>query len=291
MDYYKKYLKYKSKYTLAKKNMRGGAIDILDYYKQTVGLVTYRQHEERHGTGIVEAMKQSYCDRVIADHNELIQLFDLSFKHLGSVGYGLGKFISIVKEWTHHMELIFALALDSSNAFKQVKPYLLANGITIYPMCLCFVCRLVLNELCKEKEDLYCLLKEVNDKAIIYWGKEKALSILSDGNPSFIPTCLLVGHMRFPDTTSRFGKETKDTLYAWFGIMNPNELTGLANTKSIIMNFINKKISEKYKQEILLQIQGLSDVSETGIIRENYNSPGNTLHVNDIAKFLLLLSS
>jgi hypothetical protein len=286
MDYYKKYLKYKSKYILAKKNMRGGAIDILDYYKQTVGLVTYSQHDEKHGTGIVQTIKQSYCDNVISGQNELIQRLNDDFKHLGQSGVGLGYFINKVKEWTHYMELIFALALDSRDATTQVKPYLLANGITIYPMCLRFVCRLVLNDLYKEKEDLYCLLKEINYKARLYWDMD-ASSMLPHGNPIFTPTCLLDGHMQFPSPTTTY-RETKDTLYAWFGIMNPNELIGLAQTKRIIITYISTIIPKEQRERILFQLESLKiDTSETGIIRKNYNQPGNTLHVNGIATFLL----
>jgi hypothetical protein len=281
MDYYKKYLKYKSKYTLAKENMRGGAIDILDYYKQTVGLVMYRLG------GFVQVIKQSYCDKVISEHHASIQRFDLAFKYLGQEGRDLGYFISIVKGWTHHMELIFALALDSSDATTQVKPYLLANGITIYPMCLRFVCRLVLNELCKEKEDLYCLLKEVNYKARSYWDEETGSSILPDGNPSFIPTCLLVGHMRFPLNAPN--EEILDTLYAWFGIMHPSELGGFDEIKKKIMDLINIQV-EHIKLRILKQIVQLMK-GETSIVRENYFiSPGDTsvnLTIGFIAELLL----
>lgn len=231
-------------------------------------------------------MKQSYCDNVISGQNELIQHLNDVFKHLGQPGFGLGYFINKVKELTHYMELIFALALDSRDATTQVKPYLLANGITIYPMCLRFVCRLVLNDLCKEKEDLYCLLKEINYKARLYWDMD-ASSMLPHDNPSFTPTCLLDGHMQFPSPITTYW-ETKDTLYAWFGIMNPNELSGLTQTKKIIMTYINTIILKEQRERILFQLNSLMiDAHETGIIRKNYNKPGNTLHVNGIATLLL----
>lgn len=290
MDYYKKYLKYKSKYTVAKENMRGGGIDILDYYKKTVGIITYTHHDESHAMGgFIKDTKQSYCHKVISEHSALIERFNTSFIHLGTDGHGLGAFISIVKEWTHHMELIFALALESSS-ITLIKPYLLFNKKTIYPMCLRFVCRLVLNDLFKEKEDLYCLLKKINYDAGLYWNTSSFnTSTIPLVNNAFTPKCLLDTHMPFPDTTSRYGRETKDTLYAWFGIMNPNEFGGLVQTKIKIINFIDEinKNDSSFKKNILQDVFGLTHVSETGIIRQNYNSPGNTLTVSSIATLLL----
>lgn len=290
MDYYKKYLKYKSKYTVAKENMRGGVIDILDYYKKTVGIITYKLHDESHAMGgFIKDIKQSYCDKVISEHSALIDRFNTSFINLGKKDFGLGAFIKIVKEWTHHIELIFALALESSS-ITHIKPYLLFNNITIYPMCLRFVCRLVLNDLSKEKEDLYCLLKKINYDAGLYWNTGSFnTSMIPSVNHTFTPKCLLDIHMPFPDTISRYGNETKDTLYAWFGIMDPNEFGGLEKTKIKIWTFINEinKIDSSFKEKILQNLRGLTDVSETGIIRQNYNSIGNTLTVSSIAKLLI----
>jgi hypothetical protein len=236
--------------------------------------------------GFIKDIKQSYCDKVISEHRALIERFNTSFINLGKKDFGLGAFIKIVKEWTHHIELIFALALDSSS-ITDIKPYLLFNNITIYPMCLRFVCRLVLNDLFKEKEDLYCLLKKINYDAGLYWNTDSFnTSTIPPVNHTFTPKCLLDIHMPFPDTISRYGRETKDTLYAWFGIMNPNEFGGLEKTKIKIWTLINE-IDSKVKENILQNLRGLTDVSETGIIRQNYNSMGNTLTVSSIATLLL----
>jgi hypothetical protein len=270
--------------------MRGGEIDILDYYKQTVGLVKHSVHREKHGTGFVENMKESYSDKVISDRNGLISRFNQALPYFGSEGFGLKHFIDMVKGWSNHIELIFVLALDHRNDTLRVTPYLLANGVTIYPFCLRFVCRLVLNDMFKEKEDLYCLLKQINYNASSYWNLPKGNKFIHpDLNPIFTPYCLLVRYLPFPHPPTRLGvQNTLDTFFAWFGIMNPNELTGLNNTKAIIMHFISSIHDDIIRDNILRQFNLLAKIPELArvTIKENYNSIGNTLTVGSIANLL-----
>ena len=288
MDYYKKYLKYKSKYNLAKENMRGGVIDVLDYYKKTVGLVTYTLSSEQYGT--ITTKIQSYSHNIINDNPPIIARFDEAFRYLGSDGYGLGVYISIVKSWidTGYIDLVFALALEST--LIEVTPYLLNNRFTIYPMCLRFVCRLVLNNY-KEKEDLYCLLKSLNERTVRYleYYKIDITSIGSCDKPIFTPTCLLNGPLSLRDAGMR--NESYNTYIAWFGIMDPNEIGGLMNTKKIIKDFIETLSN---KQHVLILLNGLLNPTETGIIRTDFNGsgsepgsePGITLTIYSIAQLL-----
>jgi len=289
-------IKYKPVAKLSRKSgakkggmMRGGEINILDYYKQTVGLVKHSVHREKHGTGFVENMKESYSDKVISDREGLISRFNHALPYFGSENHGLKHYIEIVKTWSNHIELIFVLALEHKSDTLRVTPYLLANGVTIFPFCLRFVCRLVLNDMFKEKEDLYSLLKEINYKASLYWSlPEGDRSIPPDANPVFTPYCLLVRYLQFPHPPTRLGvQNTLDTFFAWFGIMNPNELGGLNNTKAIIMQFIST-IREDIRINILKQFNLLTIMPEIArdTIKENYNGIGNTLTVGSIAELL-----
>jgi hypothetical protein len=270
--------------------MRGGEIDILDYYKQTVGLVKHSVYREKYGTGVVKNIKESYSDKVISERDGLISRFNQALQYFGTENHGLKYYIDMVKTWSNHIELIFVLALEHKSDTLRVTPYLLANLVTIYPFCLRFVCRLVLNDMFKEKEDLYCLLKQINYNASLYWNlPEGDKSIRPDINPVFTPYCLLVGYLQFPHKPTYLGVEnTLDTFFAWFGIMNPNELGGLNNTKDIIMNFISS-IREENRINILKQFNLLTQMPKIAksIIKENYNGIGNTLTVLSIAELLL----
>jgi hypothetical protein len=271
--------------TGAKKGgMRGGTINILDYYKKIVGIVKHSIHDERYGTGIVESVKQSFSDKTIEDRQGLIIRFNEAFRYIGQVGYGLKHYIDLVKEWYMHKELIFVLALENSQV--QVTSYLLANGITIYPMCLRFICRLVLNDMFKEKEDFYCLLKYVYDKANLYWGQEIE-TILPDMQPIFIPGCLLEHHLQFPyPPQANQSNNIFDTLSAWFGIMNPNELGGLQATKRYIIDYLkdNPQLRDYIfgQLKILYKMQRLSQI----VIRQNYNQNRNNLTVGSISELI-----
>jgi hypothetical protein len=150
-------------------------------------------------------------------------------------------------------------------------------------MCLRFVCRLVLNDLFKEKEDFYCLLKYVYDKANLYWGQEIE-TIDPNMQPIFIPGCLLENHLQFPyPQQANQSNNILDILSAWFGIMDPKELGGLIATKNYIIEFLKDKqelkdfIFEQLKR--LYKMQGLSQI----VIRQNYNQIGNNLTVGSIS--------
>ena len=269
---YKPVAKLSGKTGAKKGGMRGGTINILDYYKKIVGIVKHSTH-----------VKQSFSDKTIEDRQGLIGRFNEAFRYIGQVGYGLKHYIDLVKEWYMHKELIFVLALENSQV--QVTSYLLANGITIYPMCLRFICRLVLNDMFKEKEDFYCLLKYVYDKANLYWGQDiETIHLdMQPMQPIFIPGCLLEHHLQFPyPPQANQSNMILDTLSAWFGIMNPNELGGLQATKMYIIDYLKDKPQLREYIFGQLQMQRLSQI----VIRQNYNQNRNNLTVGSISELI-----
>lgn len=155
-------------------------------------------------------------------------------------------------------------------------------------MCLRFICRLVINEY-KEKEDLYCLLKPINEHASRYWQDKYNVADIPMADPIFTPRCLLDGHLLFPVGSLRYGENTKNTLVAWFGIMNPDEMEGLENTKKIIKDFITNLLStgtlSASHNKIFEELRGLSDSTETGIIRAHYKDRG-PLTISSVATLL-----
>lgn len=145
-------------------------------------------------------------------------------------------------------------------------------------MCLRFVCRVVINEY--EKEDLYCLLKSLHEHAQSYLISKKIhKSISSPIKTIFTPRCLLVDHLPFPCKSVNYGTDTKNTLVAWFGIMDPNEMGGLINTTQIIKDFIETLPD---KQGVLGQLPGIKQENgwwdKAGTIRIGYNDTGTDTH-------------
>jgi len=194
-------------------------------------------------------------------------------------GYGFGYYLNLVKDW--NISLILSLALR--NDVGAIISYILFDNQTIYPMCLAFMCRSILNS--KSVAEIDSVLTHIERDTTVWWKENDNtvdLSILGiDPVPSFTPKCYLdPDYLNFPSKGEHLSP-IKNTLFAWFGMIDPNSLGGLLKTKKIL-----KPILIKTSQLDNLRVLSITEGSDKIIIRRNYNQ-GTDLTMRSVAKLLL----
>lgn len=220
-----------------------------------------------------------YSEILILENQGRINHFNEELKKLGNDGYGFGYYLNLVKDW--NISLILSLAL--SDNVGAISSYILADNQTIYPMCLVFICRSILNS--KSVAEIDSALIHIESETTKWWNKTDNtvdLSILGRYPvPSFTPKCYLdLDYLNFPSQGGHLSP-IKNTLFAWFGMINPNSLGGLLETKKILKPIlIRESVFEN------LRVLSGTEGSDKIIIRRNYY-PGIDLTMKSVAELLL----
>ena len=150
-------------------------------------------------------------------------------------------------------------------------------------MCLVFMCRSFLNS--KSVAEIDSVLTHIERETTEWWNKTDNtvdLSILGrDPVPSFTPKCYLdPDYLNFPSQGGHLSP-IKNTLFTWFGMINPNSLGGLIQTKKILKPIL-------IRRSLFDNLRDLSGTegSDKIIIRKNYYQ-GIDLTMRSVAELLL----